>query len=393
MFPNPQDAKPFSSRPSLDRYRKLARSAVKSKTAVTLAEARLGIAQSHGFASWTKFASHLRGLAHKGSNIWRFETAADAIVQGDIKTLAKLLKQDPKLVHAKSTRQHAATLLIYTSANGVENYRQKSPKNIVKITKLLLDSGADIEATADVYGGGCTTLGLAATSVWPERAGVQKPLLKLLLDRGAKMEPDPIAGNKHSLITACIANGRPKAAACLADRGAKVDFVGAAALGRVDLLKKFKKPAKRDFDDGFVYACGYGQKNSVEYLLTRGADLKAHMGDGQTAAHYAVIGGHRKILKLLLPHHPPLEAKNRYGGTVLGQAMWSAAHGGDPDNYIAIFKTLIRAGAKLPKQHVPVNKRADKWLAKHGSKAESSWYWFGEGPLESGSSLARPSWC
>jgi hypothetical protein len=69
-----------------------------------------------------------------------------------------------------------------------------------------------------------------------------------------------------------------------------------------------------------------------------------------------------------------------YGGTVLSQTLWSAAHGGDPDIYVAILEALVAAGAKLPERHVPVNTRVDAWLAAHGSHAEPTWYWSGEQP-------------
>ena len=81
---------------------------------------------------------------------------------------------------------------------------------------MLLTAGAEIDATANVYGGGCTTLGLAATSVHPERAGVQEALLQTLLDHGASLEQPSLAGNRESLVIACLANGRPKAAEFLA---------------------------------------------------------------------------------------------------------------------------------------------------------------------------------
>src|SRR6202041_1140428 len=124
------------------------------------------------------------------------EAAADAIVSGAIATLKGLLREDPQLIRARPTRDHDATLLHYVAANGVENYRQKTPNNIVEITETLLDSGAEVDATADVYGGGCSTLGLAATSVHPERAGVQEGLLQILLDHGADIDLQS-AGNRH----------------------------------------------------------------------------------------------------------------------------------------------------------------------------------------------------
>jgi hypothetical protein len=84
-----------------------------------------------------------------------------------------------------------------------------------------------------------------------------------------------------------------------------------------------------------------------------------------------------------LRRNAPLEVKNRYGGTVLGQALWSAAHGGDPELYIEIIETLIAAGAEIPRRHVPVNQRVDDWLEKHGSYAEPTWYWYDEEPRDS----------
>ena len=69
-----------------------------------------------------------------------------------------------------------------------------------------------------------------------------------------------------------------------------------------------------------------------------------------------------------------------FGGTVLDQALWSAAHGGDPDVYIAILEALVAAGAKVPERHVPVNPLVNAWLTQHGSRAEPSWYWYGEKP-------------
>jgi ankyrin repeat protein len=445
MFPNPQDAFPLPPRPSFERYKKLAKelakacksgraeaipkwsevwlealaklSGAKSTRDVSvrvqrwideiaefatrkmqsrepaarncaLADAQFVIARSHGFASWPKFSKHLEASYAKSSNVARFETAADAIVGGDVRTLARLLREDPKLVRTTSTREHGATLLHYVSANGVENYRQRTPKNIVKITQMLLNAGAEVDAVADVYGGGCTTLGLAATSAHPRKAGVQNALLKALVDHGAQLEVRDIGGNRQSAVMACLANGCPEAALYLADRGARLELEGAAGVGRVEAVKKFfddggkaKAGASRDqINSAFRYACLYGQTEAAEFLLDHGAEIGSQDRDGQTGLHYAVVGGKLETIQMLSKHNPPLEAQNMYGGTVLGQAAWSAAHGGDTENYIAILEALIAAGAKLPERHVVVNARVDAWLAKHGSIVEPSWYWYGEKP-------------
>jgi len=44
-----------------------------------------------------------------------------------------------------------------------------------------------------------------------------------------------------------------------------------------------------------------------------------------------------------------LEARNSYGGTALGQAIWSAAHSNEQKqkDYIPVIETLIKAGALI----------------------------------------------
>src|SRR5205085_161745 len=153
-----------------------------------------------------------------------FEAAVDAIVSGDRATLEKLLGENPVLVRARSTREHRSTLLHYVSANGVEDFRQKTPKNIVEIAKLLLEAGADVNAESEAYGGRSTTLGLTATSCHPEEAGVQMPLMQLLIDRGAMIDR-PDGG---SAVVDCLHNGRGEAAEFLARHGARLDLEGAA---------------------------------------------------------------------------------------------------------------------------------------------------------------------
>lgn len=440
-MPNPQAAIPLPPRPDLEQYRKLAKDLVKAcksgdpdaifewaadwvaslaralgrevsqrnrdradgkaaeieelavrtlksgARSCVLADAQFVLARCHGFESWPKLVAYIDALAHTSSETAAFEAAADAIVAGDEAALERLLATNPALIHARSAREHRATLLHYVSANGVEGYRQRTPKNAVAIAKILLDAGAEVDAESPVYRGKCTTLGLVATSVHPFAAGVQNPLMQILLDHGARIEHPDMAGNGHSAVLACLANGRGEAAEYLAERGARLGLVEAAGVGRLDVVKSFfdeqNKPkpgvTKHDIQEAFLYAVGWGQDDVVRYLIDKGVALDEPRG-GQTALHWAGMGAQLDMIHLLIAHGAPLEAHNEYGGTVLGQTLWSAAHGGDPDEFVPVIETLIAAGAKLDSRHPPINEKVDAVLARYGSVSDPERYWFGEGP-------------
>jgi len=322
-----------------------------------LSDAQFFVARGHGFASWPKFTKHLEALRRANSPVSKFEAAADAIVSGDLAGLRKLLSENPELVRARSTREHRSTLLHYVSANGVEDFRQKTPKNILEITKLLLTAGADVNAESDAYGGRSTTLGLAATSWHPEKAGVQLPLMELLIEHGAIID-GPDGG---SAVNGCLHNGRAEAAEFLASHGARLDLEGAAGVGRLDVVKSFfhddgslRPPATQEqMNDGFAWACEFGRTNVIAFLLQQGIEVDARLRhDGQTGLHWAAYGGHVDTAKLLLEHGAPIDAKDEsYGGTSLdwvlyawGNATERAAKRG---RYYEVVALLVRAGAKL----------------------------------------------
>ena len=174
-----------------------------------------------------------RGIARYSEQSHRFESAADAVVAGDVAALDRLLVAQPDLIRARSTRAHRATLLHYVGANGVEDDRQRAPPNAVEVADLLLAAGSEVDAVASMYGED-TTLELVATSIHPARAGVLVPLLETLLDAGASI--DGVRGD--SVVGGALANGRPQAAEFLAGRGARLDLEGAAGLGRIDLVER-----------------------------------------------------------------------------------------------------------------------------------------------------------
>ena len=293
----------------------------------------------------------------------KFEIAVDAIVAGDIEKLASLLREDPSLVRARSERPHYATLLHYVSANGVEGERQKTPKNIVAIAMLLLDAGAEVDATAGVYDGRATTLGLAATSIHPFKAGVLEPLIDLLVERGADVN------GSTSIVRDCLRNDRPEGAVLIARRGARLDLETAAGVGDLDVVKRYfdgtERVSQQQLDAGFIWACEYGRREVVDFLIDRGVNLRAGENTGQTALHLAAHHGELEIVRLLIARGAPLEARNCYGGTVLGQTTWSAMHTDFDVDYAAIVETLLHAGADVRQADYPTgNERVDELLRR-----------------------------
>ena len=67
------------------------------------------------------------------------------------------------------------------------NPRETWYLNLAEITRLLIDEGADVNATANMYGGS-TVLGLLVTSDHPDKAGVTADVSKVLVDAGAKRD-------------------------------------------------------------------------------------------------------------------------------------------------------------------------------------------------------------
>jgi hypothetical protein len=147
----------------------------------TLDDARQTIAREYGFANWADAA--VRG---ENAPDLEFELAVDTLLRGDVESLRGLLSSNPSLVHRRSSFGHRSTLLHYVGSNGVETYRQKVPLNLAEIARLLIDAGADVNATAEMYGGGSTTLGLLITSDHPAKAGVISDVRKVLVVAGAK---------------------------------------------------------------------------------------------------------------------------------------------------------------------------------------------------------------
>jgi hypothetical protein len=333
----------------------------------SLADAQRLIATVHGFDSWARFSEHVRRMTAVDPEHADFEAAADAVVTGEIERLRTLLERNPGLVHQHSHRKHHATLLHYVAANGVEDFRQKTPPNAMDIAELLLDAGAVVDALADTYSRDQyqTTMNLLVSSTHPAEAGLQSALVELLLDRGAAI--DGLANDSSPIMTA-LAFGYRDAAETLVRRGARIANVTlAAAVGRLDLVRDWvidrntlrrEEPlrvpywvnipadAPGQIARSLVLACRFGRADVAHYLLELGVSCDSADQDDMTALHWASASGLHDVMRILIERGAPLEARNRWGGTVLDSTMWFAvnfpANGVD---YARVARQLLAAGA------------------------------------------------
>lgn len=223
-----------------------------------------------------------------------FESAADAVAQGDLEKLRTLLDEEPALVYARSPRPHRATLLLYCGANGTERERQRTPDNAPDIMRLLLSYGAEVDAVSRLYGGGCTTLLLLLTSHFPKEAGLTGEMVRVLADAGANL----YIGGDYAAVTSAIDCGQRLGALALAEAGVPIDnLLFAAAVGRIDVL---------------------------ETLLSQGTDINTrYFRAGNTALHAAAALGQEKAVAFLLAHGADPRLRNtNYDSTPAGLARY-----------------------------------------------------------------------
>ncbi len=171
----------------------------------------------------------------------RFDDAVAALDAGDLERLRRLIESDPTLVHARTNLEPpyhyftGATLLHHVAGNPdrgrLAGRLARCRSTSSRSPRLMLDSGADVNATTLGPNGG-TTMGLLITSKQASDAGVSGPLMDLLLNRGATLDL-----KKPGALDASLANHAPRAAERMIELGAKVDILAAAALGRMDLLR------------------------------------------------------------------------------------------------------------------------------------------------------------
>ena len=293
----------------------------------------------------------------------QFSDALAALDAGDVSRLRAILGERPELLDLPAPEHaaeagiysgyfHGARLLHHLAGNPV---RGPIPENAVEVLDVLLDAGADANATcgggpAQPETGGGTLLGLVASSGAAAQAEVAPPLIDRLLQRGADPKWDEGGLLWLALYHTVECRAQREVAQHLRTRGAEVDLAYAAALGEADALDGFFAPDGTPFPEAgrfwparhrgepapaesevllaeaLVLAAANGADDAVVRLLGRGVDVDgwAQLGPSLvTPLHAAAWAGWPSTCRTLLERGAdPTLFDPQHTATALGWATY-----------------------------------------------------------------------
>ena len=362
-------------------------------TALRLADAQLVIAREYGFDSWSKLKHHVELADAIAAYIPhpRFDEAVSAMDAGDVDRLRDLLATDRALVHARTNLDPpyhyftGATLLHHVAGNPdrgrLDGSRPPLPANSADVARLLLEAGADVNATTLGPNGG-DTMGLLVTSKQASDADVVGPLMDVLLAYGARLDL-----TRDGCLDASLANHAPRAAEKMIALGAQPDLLAAAALGRMDLLRAFfdtdgvllSRP-RRDNKEmnardavglALLYAYVREQTEAVDFLLEKDGNWNMTGVNNGAALHRAAFAGDLAVVQRLVAKGADLGNRdNPFHSTPLGWADhnkqtavvdWLRMHGAVDLHDAVSFDFREHVAARLREDPASVNRRVDHW--------------------------------
>ncbi len=368
-----------------------------------LADAQLVIAREYGFESWARLKERVdigRRVAEFAPHP-RFDEAVAAMDLGELERFRGLVAADPALVHARTNLEPpydyftGATLLHHVAGNPdrgrFSGRLPPLPANTVEMARLLLDRGADVDAVTLGPNGG-TTMGLVLTSKHASDVWLSGPLIELLLEYGAKLDPKGPAGKlaarrSGDVLHLALANHAPRAAEKLIELGAEADVCAAAALGRMDLLRDCfdaggrlrsrprrggKLLSERDAI-GLAMLLAYvnGHPEAVDFLLEKDGNWDMTGVNNGTALHRAAWEGDLAMVRRLVARGADLSNRdNPFGATPLSWAYhnkqgevirWVRANGAIDLHDAVCFDLREHVEARLREDPASVNARRDQW--------------------------------
>jgi ankyrin repeat protein len=301
---------------------------------VTVTDARLDLAQRHGFPSWSDLGRHVEALRDGSEPPGPFMLAFRALQNGERDRLIDLLDAYPDLIRARGTNGNdllglageieAVGLLLERGADpnrgndhGWTKLHQAGYSNRRKLAQVMLDAGARTDLSARGDGG----TPLIAALFWGHREvvdllGLEPRNLRVAAGLGLPDLIDELAGTPqagahrgfyrpHGGFPAWQPSDEPQE---VLDEA----LVWAAKADRVEVLSLLAElGASLDADPyrgtALAWAAAKGRVASIRRLVELGADPNRHgtfggadHGQELTALHLAAQNGDRPAVEALL---------------------------------------------------------------------------------------------
>lgn len=244
-----------------------------------------------------------------------FDAAVDALHRGDVAALGQLLRSDPNLVHQRVTSDEAyfarPYLLWFVAENPVRT--GTLPPNIADVARTIIAAGATGEAID-------YALLLVCSGRVPRECGVQRALIDVLVDAGAKTE--------DALVSA-LAHHELEAVEHLLARGATLTLTAAVCTRRsaeAMCLLENAPPEERQL--ALTAAALYGNAELLAALVARGdVDVNSYspatFHPHATPLHQAVQSGSLEAVRILLDAGASPDTRDRvYRATPLEWAQY-----------------------------------------------------------------------
>ncbi len=221
--------------------------------------------------------------------------AVNAIQEGNVEALQRMLDDDPALAQARITDRHGASRTLLHVAADWPGHFPNGPQTV----STLVAAGADVDAAllhSKSDGSAETPLHWAASS---DDVGV----LDALLDGGANIEAPGAVFTGGSPMSDAVVFAQWRAARRLLERGALTTVWQAAALGLLDSVRQHvaaQPPLPREqITNSFWHACRGGQFAVAEYLSEQGAKLSWIGYDNKTPLDVARESGVTELVQWL----------------------------------------------------------------------------------------------
>lgn len=235
-----------------------------------------------------------------------------------------------------------------------------------EIADILIKRGADIEAKND---NGVTVLMYAVM-------GGKKEIAEILIKKGADVNAKNDAGD--SLLKYAALGGNKDLVELFIDGGADINLAdknGYTALSSAadqeikNLLwaKGARGPSVDKFADTIYDATIKGYTQRVRYLLSHGANPNQPSKNGYLALSEAARRGNNEIAKLLINGGADVNAleDRKYGETALMAASHGMYAGVKPADQTEIAELLVKKGAEIDKKDRSGNTAALKSVSRN----------------------------